>query len=61
VGTTTATGKASYAVSATTLTFGTLSASPASIQAYGSTVLSVDLMNGAGKYTDHDVGNGPDE
>lgn len=55
VGTTTATGKASYAVSATTLTFGTLSASPASIQAYGSAVLSVDLMNGAGKYTDQQV------
>jgi len=55
VGATTATGKASYAVSATTLTFGTFSASPASIQAYGSAVLSVDLMNGAGKYTDQPV------
>lgn len=55
VGTTTATGKANYAVSATPLTFGTLSASPASIQAYGSTVLSVDLMNGASKYTDQPV------
>jgi hypothetical protein len=55
VGATTATGKANYAVSATTLTFGTLSASPASIQAYGSTVLSVDLMNGSSKYTDQPV------
>jgi hypothetical protein len=37
------------------MTFGTLSASPASIQAYGSTVLSVDLMNGSSKYTDQPV------
>jgi len=55
IGATTATGKVNYAVSATTLTFGTLSATPASIQAYGSTVLSVDLMNGSGKYTDQQV------
>jgi hypothetical protein len=55
VGTTTITGKATYAVSATTLSFATLSASPASIQAYGSTVLSVDLMSGAGKFTDQPV------
>jgi protocatechuate 3,4-dioxygenase beta subunit len=55
VGTTTASGKVNYAVSATMLTFGTLSASPASLQAYGSTVLSVDLMNGASKYTDQQV------
>jgi len=55
VGTTTVTGKATYAVSATTLSFATLSASPASIQAYGSTVLSVDLMSGAGKFTDQPV------
>jgi hypothetical protein len=55
VGNTTVTGNATYAVSATTLSFGTLSASPAAIQAYGSTVLSVDLMNGATKYTDQQV------
>lgn len=55
VGTTTITGNANYAVSATPLSFGTLSASPANIQAYGSTVLSVDIMNGASKYTDQQV------
>ena len=52
---TTATGTANYSVGATTLTFGTLSASPASIQAYGSTVLSVDVLNGSSKYTDQQV------
>jgi len=55
VGSTTATGRASYAVSATPLSFGTLSASPASVQAYGSSVLSVDLMSGSGKFTDKPV------
>lgn len=55
VGNTTVTGKGNYAVSATTLTFGTLSAAPTSIQAYGSTMLSVDLMNGSSKYTDQPV------
>jgi hypothetical protein len=52
---TTATGSANYSVGATTLTFGTLSASPASIQAYGSTLLSVDVLNGSSKYTDQQV------
>lgn len=52
---TTATGTANYSVGATTLTFGTLSASPASIQAYGSTVLSADVLNGSSKYTDQQV------
>jgi protocatechuate 3,4-dioxygenase beta subunit len=52
---TTATGTANYSVGATTLTFGTLSASPAAIQAYGSTVLSVDVLNGSSKYTDQQV------
>jgi protocatechuate 3,4-dioxygenase beta subunit len=52
---TTATGTANYSVGATTLTFGTLSASPASIQAYGSTVLSIDVLNGSSKYTDQQV------
>jgi hypothetical protein len=51
----TATGSANYSVGATTLTFGTLSASPASIQAYGSTLLSVDVLNGSSKYTDQQV------
>jgi hypothetical protein len=55
VGTTTATGKASYAVSGTTLALGTLSAATTSLQAYGSTVLSVDLMSGSSKYTDQPV------
>ena len=52
---TTITGTSNYAVGATTLTFGTLSATPASIQAYGSTMLSVDVLAGAGKYTDQPV------
>lgn len=52
---TTATGSANYSVGATTLTFGTLTASPASIQAYGSTLLSVDVLNGSSKYTDQQV------
>ncbi|MFS2016749.1 hypothetical protein ACEN88_09245 [Massilia sp. CT11-108] len=51
----TVTGKTAYTVGATALTFGTLSASPASIQAYGSTVLSVDVLNGSSKYTDQQV------
>ena len=51
----TVTGKSAYTVGATALTFGTLSASPASIQAYGSTVLSVDVLNGSSKYTDQQV------
>jgi len=52
---TTVSGTANYSVGTTTLTFGTLSASPASIQAYGSTVLSVDVLNGSSKYTDQQV------
>jgi hypothetical protein len=52
---TTATGTSNYAVGATTLAFGTLSAAPANIQAYGSTTLSVDLLAGSGKYTDQSV------
>lgn len=52
---TTVTGTSNYAVGATTLAFGTLTASPASIQAYGSTTLSVDLMAGSSKYTDQPV------
>jgi hypothetical protein len=48
-------GTANYSVGATTLTFGTLGANPASIPAYGSTVLSVDLLAGNAKYTDQQV------
>jgi protocatechuate 3,4-dioxygenase beta subunit len=51
----TITGESNYSVGATTLSFGTLSASPASIQAYGSTVLSVDVLAGTGKYTEQQV------
>lgn len=55
VGDATLVGKGNYAVGATTLSLGTLSVTPASLQAYGSTVLSVDVMNGANKYTDQPV------
>jgi hypothetical protein len=48
-------GGLNFAVGATTLAFGDLSATPASIQAYGSTTLSVDLMAGSSKYTDQSV------
>jgi hypothetical protein len=49
------TGTGNYSVGATALSFGTLSATPASLQAYGSTVLSVDLLNGSTKYIDQQV------
>ena len=52
---TTVTGTGNYSVGATTLSFGTLSATPSSLQAYGSTVLSVDLMSGSSKYTTQQV------
>jgi hypothetical protein len=55
VGGTTVTGETNYMVGATTLTFGTLSATPNSIPAYGSTVLSVDLMAGGARYTAQQV------
>jgi len=51
----TITGESNYSVGATTLSFGALSASPASIQAYGSTVLSVDVLAGSSKYTEQQV------
>jgi len=51
----TITGDSNYSVGATTLSFGTLSASPNSIQAYGSTVLSVDVLAGSSKYTEQQV------
>lgn len=55
VGSATASGAGNYSVGATTLTFGQLTANPSSIQAYGSTVLSVDLFAGNSKYTDQQV------
>jgi hypothetical protein len=51
----TITGESNYSVGATTLSFGALSASPGSIQAYGSTVLAVDVLAGSGKYTEQQV------
>lgn len=52
---TSASGSANYSVGSTTLTFGTLSANPTSLQAYGSTVLSVDVLAGSSKYTDQQI------
>lgn len=51
----TVSGMGNYSVGATTLAFGPLTASPSSIQAYGSTVLSVDLLAGNSKYTEQQV------
>jgi len=51
----TVTGTSNFSVGSTTLAFGTLSAAPASIGAYGSTTLSVDVLAGSGKYTDQPV------
>jgi hypothetical protein len=51
----TVSGESNYSVGATTLSFGALSAAPASIQAYGSTVLSVDVLAGSAKYTEQQV------
>jgi hypothetical protein len=48
-------GTGNYSVGSTTLTFGTLTASPTSVGAYGSTVLSVDVLAGSSKYTDQQV------
>lgn len=55
VGETAVSGTGNYSVGATTLSFGTLSATPTALQAYGSTVLSVDLLAGSVKYTDQQV------
>jgi protocatechuate 3,4-dioxygenase beta subunit len=52
---TTVTGESNYSVGATTLTFGTLSAASSSIQAYGSTMLAVDVFAGGAKYTAQQV------
>jgi hypothetical protein len=48
-------GTGNYSVGSTTLTFGTLVANPNSVGAYGSTVLSVDVLAGSSKYTDQQV------
>lgn len=55
VGGTTITSESNYMVGATTLTFGALSATPNSIAAYGSTVLSVDLLASGARYTAQQV------
>lgn len=47
----TVSGDANYTVGATALTFGTLTATPASISAYGSSTLSVDVLVNNAKYT----------
>jgi protocatechuate 3,4-dioxygenase beta subunit len=52
---TSASGSANFSVGSTALTFGTLVASPNSVSAYGSTVLSVDVLAGSNKYTDQQV------
>lgn len=52
---TTVSGTANYSVGATALSFGALSASPTNIAAYGSTVLSVDLLAAGAKYTAQQV------
>jgi len=51
----TITGTGNYSVGATALTFGTLSAKESRLPAYGTTVLSVDLLSGSAKYTDQQV------
>jgi len=51
----TITGTSNYSVGATALTFGALGATPTSLQAYDSTVLSVDVLAGGAKYTDQQV------
>jgi hypothetical protein len=48
-------GSGNYSVGSTTLSFGTLTANPTSVGAYGSTVLSVDVLTGSSKYTDQQV------
>src|SRR5690606_27842313 len=52
---TTVTSDSNYMVGATALTFGTLSATPGSIPAYGSTDLSVALLAGGTPYSAQQV------
>ena len=49
------TGEASYSIVATSLTFSALTLAPASIDAYGSSVVSVDLLANGAKYTAQQV------
>ena len=49
------TGEANYSIVATPLTFSALTLSPASIDAYGSSVVSVDLLANGAKYTAQQV------
>jgi protocatechuate 3,4-dioxygenase beta subunit len=51
----TVSGTSNYSVGATSLAFSTLSASPSSLQAYGTAVLSVDVLAGSSKFTDQQV------
>ena len=46
---------ANYSVGATAITLSTLRLSPAAIGAYGSSVISVDVMSGAAKYTEQQM------
>jgi hypothetical protein len=52
---TTLTGNANYMVGATSLTLGTLNLSPSSVAAYGSTVVSIDVLADGVKYTDQQM------
>ncbi|TFW30739.1 Ig-like domain-containing protein [Massilia horti] len=52
---TTATAEGNYSVGATALSFGPLTATPSKLDAYGSTVLSVDLLANGAKYIDQQV------
>jgi len=49
------TGEASYSIVATSLTFSALTLAPTSIDAYGSSVVSVDLLANGAKYTAQQV------
>ena len=53
--TVTVVGSASYTVSGTALAFDTLSVAPTSIQAYGTTTLSVKVLSGSTAYIDQPV------
>jgi hypothetical protein len=51
VGSTAVTGSANYSVGATAITLSAMSLSPNHIGAYGSTVISLDVLAGSAKYT----------
>ncbi|MBQ5949177.1 Ig-like domain-containing protein [Massilia sp. ST3] len=55
VGETTLSGSANYSVGATALALGNLTVSPASISAYGTAEVSVDLLANGAKYTGQQV------